>query len=271
MAGNRIKIGNVEVLSLSDMRREVPWDQVFPSVEAAAWKPFHERYPNTVGPGGQFHNNLGAFMVWSQGQVIVVDTGIGPDAGGELLSVMAREGVRLDEVTIVVHTHLHPDHVGWNLSQGKPSFPNARHLVHRDDWAFFGNPENQAKFAWIAATVRPLQEQGKLELVGGDHNVTSEVTTVHTPGHTPGHMSLLIASGGERGVILGDVALHPAQMTEPDWNASFDGIPDLAKQTRRAFLDRIEGENRTIGVGHFQPPSFGRLVRIEGKRYWQGL
>src|SRR2546425_3984349 len=100
---------------------------------------------------------------------------------------------------------------------------------------------------------------------------TTLFRSIPTPGHTPGHMSLAIVSGGQRALIMGDVAIHPAQVTETDWSALFDMDQQLAAQVRRQVLDRIEAEHTTLVACHFPEPGFGHLVRVEGRRYWQGL
>jgi hypothetical protein len=84
-------------------------------------------------------------------------------------------------------------------------------------------------------------------------------------------MSLAIVSGGQRALIMGDVAIHPAQVTETDWSALFDMDQQLAAQVRRQVFDRVEAEHTTLVACHFPEPGFGHLVRVEGRRYWQGL
>ena len=84
-------------------------------------------------------------------------------------------------------------------------------------------------------------------------------------------MSILVSSGGERGILLGDVAIHPAQVTEPEWNTMFELQPDIAIQTRRRTLDRIEAEGLRVVACHFPEPGFGHIVRLEGRRYWRAL
>lgn len=84
-------------------------------------------------------------------------------------------------------------------------------------------------------------------------------------------MSLAIVSGGQRALIMGDVAIHPVQVTETDWSALFDMDQQLAAQVRRQVLDRVEAEHTTLVACHFPEPGFGHLVRVEGRRYWQGL
>jgi hypothetical protein len=83
-------------------------------------------------------------------------------------------------------------------------------------------------------------------------------------------MSLAIVSGGQRALILGDVAVHPAQITETDWSMVQDMDQELAAKVRKQVLDRVEAEHSTLVVCHFPEPGFGNLVRVEGRRYWQG-
>ncbi|MGH8056579.1 MAG: hypothetical protein ACREOH_05005 [Candidatus Entotheonellia bacterium] len=84
-------------------------------------------------------------------------------------------------------------------------------------------------------------------------------------------MSLAIVSGGQRALIMGDVAIHPAQVTETDWAVIFEMNQAMAAEARRQFFSRVEAENATLVACHFPAPGFGRLVRQEGRRYWQGL
>lgn len=155
------------------------------------------------------------YAIQSQGQTVLCDTGIGPGPikflggiRGRLLDDMRDKGIPLEDVDTVVFTHLHGDHVGWNLSADRaPNFPKARFLVPQDDWEFFSkmantNPQMQQ--------VTPLQNLGLMELISGETTITSEVTTYPTPGHTPGHTSILISSNGQRAIVTGDFAHHPA-------------------------------------------------------------
>ena len=120
-------------------------------------------------------------------------------------------------------------------------------------------------------TLGPLENLGVLDLLAGEQALTSEITAVPTPGHTPGHMSLRISSGGQQAVILGDVAIHPAQVTEHDWHFAFELDQPLANQTRREFFDRLAMEGTTVAACHFPGTGFGKIVRVEGRRYWQGF
>ena len=117
----------------------------------------------------------------------------------------------------------------------------------------------------------PLEELGLIEFMDGEHSITRELTAVPTPGHTPGHVSILITSQGQRALVLGDAAHNPAQVEEPDWVSRADMDPELTRQTRKALLDRLEREQILVAAGHFEAPGFGRIVRLDGRRYWRGL
>ena len=172
-------------------------------------------------------------------------------------------------------SHLHLDHVGWNTEErdGRhvPVFPNARYVVHEDDLTHFRKPEVQAagRFPYIDKLIDPLDELGALDTLPGDSDLTAEVRALHTPGHTPGHMSVMVASGGERALIQGDVLIHPAQITEPSWTPLFDGDAETAEATRRTLLDRLEASGDTVVSCHFTKPGFGQIVSVEGRRYWR--
>jgi glyoxylase-like metal-dependent hydrolase (beta-lactamase superfamily II) len=84
-------------------------------------------------------------------------------------------------------------------------------------------------------------------------------------------MSLLIASRGERAILVGDAIGHPAQVEHPDWSVIDDMDGPQAEKTRRQLLDRIEAEGLVLSASHFPEPFFGRVVRLEGRRSWQAL
>jgi glyoxylase-like metal-dependent hydrolase (beta-lactamase superfamily II) len=291
MAESKLLVGHVEIVALTDNAADfpIPLSKLFPNVPADAWAPFRQRYPDLFSGPDTWHNHYGCYLLRSQGRTILVDTGLGSKAtnpgavnmfgggvDGRLLAELHAAGVRPEEVDTVFFTHLHPDHVGWNLRQGaadpRPTFPRARYVVHQTDWTTFKQPEVQAAtaFPFWEETLGPLETLGVLDLLPGEHALTSEITAIPTPGHTPGHMSLAIVSEGQRALIMGDVAVHPAQVTETDWIMRQDMDHPLAAQVRKQVFDRVEGEQMTLVVCHFAEPGFGHLVRVEGRRYWQG-
>jgi len=118
--------------------------------------------------------------------------------------------------------------------------------------------------------VTPLREMGKMELISGERALTEEVSTLPTPGHTPGHTSLLISSAGEKAVVMGDMAHHPAQVDQIDWCSGFDNDHPQTVASRRKLFEMVESEGLVAAFCHFPEP-FGKLVRLEGKRVYRAL
>ena len=279
MASNIIRVGDVEIMALSDGMLEFDLCNFFPTIPADNWRD----YQSHLTEEHKVRFNLGSYLIRSDGLTILVDTGLGPRPAntpdvpwGELLRDFQANGVRPDQVDMVVMTHLHRDHVGWNvLAEGEryvPTFPKARYWMSAKDWEASHQPEVQpTRFPNAPTCVWPLADLGLVELMHGEHSLTRDLTAVPTPGHTPGHMSILVTSRGERALVLGDAAHSPVQLQEPDWVSRADMDPEVTRQTRRALLDRLEREDIIVAAGHFQAPGFGKIVRLQGRRYWQGL
>jgi glyoxylase-like metal-dependent hydrolase (beta-lactamase superfamily II) len=278
MANHVIRIGDVEIMALSDGLLEFDLCNFFPTIPEEQWEPYQSHLTDH-----HVRFNLGSYLIRSDGRTVLVDTGLGPkpadapDAGwGQLLHDFQAKGVRPDEIDMVVLTHLHRDHVGWNLraedSRYVPTFPNARYWLSVKDWETCHRSDVQpTRFVNAPTCVWPLADLGLVEFMQGEHALTRELTALPTPGHTPGHMSILITSHGQRALVLGDAAHSPVQVLEPDWVSRADMDPDLTRHTRRALLDRLEREEIIVAAGHFQAPGFGKIVRLHGRRYWQGL
>ncbi len=272
-----VRVGAIEVVALYDtpLRRAFGW--TFPDVPAEAWSSYRELYP-AAGSGENFTFNTQGFLLRTPERTIVVDTGLGPGpherlggVRGRLLDELRAAGVTPGEVDIVLFTHLHGDHVGWNVVAGEPSFSRARHLVPEQDWRYFGDPDRSERYPHIAQQVAPLQERGMLEMTSGEEQLAPGVRLLPTPGHTPGHQSLLLESGGERAVLIGDVAHHPAQVQETSWGPRFDEDSQAAARTRRRVMEQLESESPLVIAGHFPAPGFGRVVRLEGRRIFRAL
>jgi glyoxylase-like metal-dependent hydrolase (beta-lactamase superfamily II) len=279
VANNIVRVGNVEIMALSDGLLEFDLCNFFPTIPQDDWQP----YESHLTPDHHVRFNLGSYLIRTEGRTVLVDTGLGPRPvdtpdvpWGELLRDFQTKGVRPDEVDMVLLTHLHRDHVGWNLQREDarwvPTFAKARYWMSAKDWEACHEPEIQPqRFPNAPTCVWPLAELGLVELMQGEHSITRELTAVPTPGHTPGHVSILVTSQGERALVLGDAAHSPVQLQETDWVSRADMDPELTRQTRRALVDRLEREQILVAAGHFPAPGFGRIVRLDGRRYWQGL
>ncbi len=273
-----LQVGNAEVVVLQDRKHKFNKTWHYPDVPEEAWEPYADLLG---GPEGAVFLNFGAFMIRVDGKTILVDTGWGPDIGppgdeatpARLLDELAEVGVGVSDIDIVAFTHLHPDHVGWNLVREgdviRPRFDRARYLVPEGDWEHYNAREEMHPN--IRQQALPLGDLDVMELIGGGHPVSVSVTTEATPGHTPGHLSFVIASGGERCFILGDLAHHPAVLQETHWVQAFDWDPEQAVATRKEVFERLERDQSLVVAGHFPHPCAGRFVRVDGRRTWKPL
>jgi glyoxylase-like metal-dependent hydrolase (beta-lactamase superfamily II) len=169
---------------------------------------------------------------------------------------------------VVVCTHLHFDHVGWNtrLENGAwvPTFPNARYLFGRVEWEHWNANPNAGPAVTLEDAVRPLVESGQADLVEVDHKVSDSVWLEPTPGHTPGHVAVRISSNGQEALITGDLTHHPVQWAEPDWGASPDSDPVESEATRRRLIEEHANTAMLVIGTHYAPPTAGHLVHRDG-------
>jgi glyoxylase-like metal-dependent hydrolase (beta-lactamase superfamily II) len=214
---------------------------------------------------------VNAVLIRGAGSTVLVDTGLGPEprtfmpgAGAQLLAELARAGSSPAEVDLVVHTHLHVDHVGWD-----GSFPNARYAVPTDDWSYFMSEESLQQRPHLGDRVEPLDDAGLVVLVEGELEIASGVRLVPTPGHTPGHASVFIESQGSELVVLGDVVVHEMQLADPDLVYVSDHDPALAAATRKQVLAQLADTGTDVIVSHFHGP--GRFSRRGEGFSWSSL
>ncbi len=184
------------------------------------------------------------------------------------LANLSAAGFRPGQIDVVLCTHLHVDHVGWNtrLMDGTwmPTFPNARYLFARDELTFWQSHYATEAFTddpYYEDSILPVIEAGLAEVVDGDHTIDDWVRLVPTPGHTPGHVCVEAASRGERAMLSGDLMHHPLQCAEPDWSSCFCVDPGHSCRTRRAFLAEHAESGALILPAHFPTPTAGRVIR----------
>jgi glyoxylase-like metal-dependent hydrolase (beta-lactamase superfamily II) len=212
---------------------------------------------------------LGGFLVRGGDRVVLVDTGVGrvdtgTFRGGALLESMARAGVSPAEVTDVVLTHLHFDHVGWTTQKGAIVFEHATYRCHAADWDHFVSGPTREE-----GSVRKLSPlEGRLELFGADAEVAPGISVRHAPGHTPGSAVVVVSDGADRALLLGDAVHCPVELEEDTWEFIFDVDPALATRTREALAREFEGTDVPMAAAHFAGLRFGRLLPGTGRRQW---
>ncbi|KNE84260.1 MULTISPECIES: MBL fold metallo-hydrolase [Streptomyces] len=215
-----------------------------------------------------------AVQTWvlrSEGKTILIDTGVGnhkerpyAPAWGHLeldfLGNLERAGVRPDDVDIVVNTHLHVDHVGWNTRLEDrtwvPTFRNATYLMPKADFEFW-NPANNPKIAGgvnqnvFEDSVAPVHAAGQVLLWETGHEIDANLRLRATPGHTPGSSVVMLASGSEHAVFVGDLMHSPFQVMRPEHNSCFCEDAPAARRTRREILGRAADSNALVLPAHF--------------------
>jgi glyoxylase-like metal-dependent hydrolase (beta-lactamase superfamily II) len=198
------------------------------------------------------------------------------------LDRLAAAGARPEDVDVVLCTHLHPDHVGWNTrlidDTWVPTFPNARYVIGQlefDDmrsWYESGERTHPLDHDLAAAwedSVLPILRSGQAHFVGEGHFVCDEldhgVWLESTPGHTRGHVAVHIEGGGAHAVATGDAFHHLLQLNHPDVSQGADVDPARSMATRRRLLEDFAGADTIVLPGHFHAPSAGRIVESGGR------
>jgi glyoxylase-like metal-dependent hydrolase (beta-lactamase superfamily II) len=267
-------VGNVAVTRVAEVVIPVPREYMVPGITDAqidAQRPWIDPY---FHDDGALLLSFHALVVESSGTTIVVDTCVGVDtpriAPGDptfpdRLAAVIDGG--LEAVDVVLCTHLHFDHVGWNMrtidGRPVPTFPTARYLIGRTELDFLDTDDDSHEVR--RPSVDPLLEAGLVDVIDVAHRITDEVRTIPTPGHTPGHVAVLIESAGRTALITGDTFHTPLQLTHPELVASrFDWDTAMAAETRRQLVATY-ADTETLLIGtHFPPPSAGYVRHGDG-------
>jgi len=187
------------------------------------------------------------------------------------LDRLAAAGARPDEIDMVMCTHLHHDHLGWNtqLKDGRwqPTFPNARYVFSKLDFDYFRKIDVDpatapAEFGTFRECVLPVVEAGRADLVTGPHRLNEFIEIVAAPGHSPGHFVFKLESGGDRAMLTGDVFHHLLQVFYPDWNFPKNSNADDARTSRRRLFEDCASSDALIFPGHVGAPFAGRIEKV---------
>jgi len=220
-------------------------------------------------------------------EVVLIDAGMGSygkaggGTSGRFMENFAAAGFRPEQITGVVLTHAHGDHInGLVTDAGTPAFPNARVFVNKAEVEFFTGPgvmpnsrlpEADAKgmVANAAAKLAVLKE--KLELIKPGDKVLGGLEFVDAAGHTPGHMCVSVDAGGERLFVMGDLAHnHVVMFHNPNWTIAFDTDPKMAAAARKRIFPMLAADRARVLAYHLPWPGFGRVGK-HGDSYWWSI
>ncbi|MEV0050747.1 MBL fold metallo-hydrolase [Saccharopolyspora shandongensis] len=266
---------------------EMPPDTFFPESPEGAWNaPWLA--PDFLDPrSGECVSAIQTWLLRSEGRTILVDTGVGnhkerpyspvwSHLNTDFLGNLARAGVRPEDVDLVINTHLHVDHVGWNTYlDGRswvPTFPNATYLMPRADFEFW-NPANghrpnlgRGNQNVFEDSVAPVHEAGLAVLWEDGYRIDANLRLDLAPGHTPGSSVVTLESGGDRALFVGDLLHTALQFVEPDTNSCFCEDPAQARATRRRLLGWAADANALVLPAHLGGHGGAEVVR-EGGRF----
>jgi len=190
-------------------------------------------------------------------------------AAQRLPAQLADRGLEPEQIDIVINTHLHFDHCGWNTrivnSQAVPTFPNARYFVHRGELEHARHPTERDRVSYIPDNFEPMVKSGQWQLVEGEHReVVPGVELIVLPGHTNDMMGVRLSSGGQTAIFLSDLVPMTAHLPLP-WIMGLDSYPLTTLANKKKWLPLIVREGWLALFCHDGKIPAARLREQEGK------
>jgi glyoxylase-like metal-dependent hydrolase (beta-lactamase superfamily II) len=278
-------VGDVRVFMVPEVviPTSVRWllpDAPREQVEAArAWM-----QPAFMDENGYLIQSVHTYVLKTPTRVVLIDTGVGnakARAGGipafnmldtPFLQRLASIGVQPDDVDLVLCTHMHTDHVGWDArrrgNEWTPTFPRARHAFARPEYEAFTAAlrRSNAQAAVWADSIEPVVRAGLADVVDADADFGEGIRLEPSFGHTPGHVSVVLESGGGEAVFIGDVMHSPLQALFPRLRCALGGPEEASREARLAVLERYADTGTPLFGAHFGAHG-GGYVRREGPAF----
>ncbi|MBM3297576.1 MAG: MBL fold metallo-hydrolase [Candidatus Aminicenantes bacterium] len=276
MNSRELSLGGLRVSGLRDGFFSLDGGAMFGVVPKALWSrsfPADERNRITLG--------LNSFLVRGGGMTVLIETGIGDRMPARLkelyglvreeglVGALTGEGVRPEEVDLVVNTHLHFDHCGGNTRRDEegrvvPVYSRAEYVVQRGEWEDALEPNDRDKSSYLPDNYLPLERDGRLRLVEGETRIAPGITVLPAPGHTRGHQAVKVEGGGRALFIMGDMVPTAAHV-RTSYVMSYDLFPLETMRQKKRFYEQGLAEGWIFGFMHDPEHFFGRVEKREGK------
>jgi glyoxylase-like metal-dependent hydrolase (beta-lactamase superfamily II) len=268
-------VGDVRVtIVVESQTNHIPPEFFFPAATTDEVATHDWLVPDYADEAGKIGLRVQAFVVETPTRTIMIDPCVG---NGKKLDIpfwheqqwpfwerFETAGFSADDVDLVVHTHLHADHVGWDThpedGSWVPTFTRARHLYNEASLAWVRAPSASNDSNVFPQSVQPILDAGLADIVDEDADLGECLRLAPSNGHTPGHVSLWIESGGEVALLTGDFFHHPVQCAIPAWAEIGDCDPDEARDTRRRMLEEAATRAALVFATHFPTRPVGRIV-----------
>lgn len=293
---NRVQLGRASVARVVEFQFELAAG-VFPQTSPSGWRDNADLLlPDFFDPvTDEWHIAVQSWVIVVDGLTVVVDTGVGNDRqrphmppldhlNTGFLAALQSAGVDRHAVDVVINTHIHSDHVGWNTTLEHetwvPTFPNARYLVPAADYHHFApdgpaarqSPRSEEEAAQqrgdqlvFADSVLPIVDAGQLVEWSGDYQISDSLRLRPAPGHTPGS-SVLWLDAGQPAVFVGDLTHSPLQLRLPDEACAFDMNAGAAAVTRRRIFTEAAQAKAAVIPAHY-PGCGGATIRADEDRF----
>lgn len=255
------RIGQLEAVALKDGSLNIPV-----GAAESPWKNTAEVTALLKASGvtdDTIHLSIQPLLIKDGDRVVLIDTGAGGQMGteGRLQTSLREAGVTSAQVTDVLISHAHGDHVGGLVANGALAFPNATIRMSIPEWTAL---QSETDMADLVRVITP-----KVQAFAPGSVVAPNITAVSLDGHTPGHSGYEIAQGSGRLLYIGD-ALHSSiiSVQRPDWRNTWDADSAAAIATRQGLLERGASQGLLIYGNHFPFPGLGRFQRRDDGFVW---
>lgn len=265
----KTKVGNIEVVSLLDGSTEFSNDLMI-EAKPDDLKAAKER--NFLNPDNPFPGYVNGFLINDGKKIRLVDTGArgAMPAAGRLLSQLTALGFQLDDISEIIITHGHPDHVGGLLNEeAMRVFPKSAIRisdVEMDFWFDYKNaekyPEKKQLFGIAKKYLGAYRNSGQIETFKMGADLGGGLTSVALPGHTPGHSGVRVSDGADQMIIWADIVHVPAmQFYDPNQSIGYDFEPDKARETRKKIFAEAEKDRVRVAGMHLCFPAIGHVAK----------
>ena len=267
-----LDLGGAEITVLSDGHLMLPLGFIMPDIPRSDIDAFFAAHGGTPEA---FTPDCNITFCRVGDRFVVFDVGSGPNfmpTAGKLPAAMEEAGIDPEEVTDVVFTHAHPDHL-WGVIDDfdEPLFPNATYRMGAGELDFWRSPETLAampeerKTFVVGAQSRLAAIEDRMATFAAGDEVIPGIEAVATHGHTPGHMSFMVHGTSDSVLVVGDAISNVlVSFEKPDWHSGSDQDPAMGAETRSALLDRLAGDGSRIVGYHLPHPGQGRVERKDG-------
>lgn len=244
------QLGDLELTILSDGTYVLDGGAMFGVIPKSLWS-----HKIAVDDRNLFRCGLNSLLVRGAGKTVLIETGIGNkltdkmkaiyEPQEQLMASLGSVGLGPEDIDIVINTHLHFDHCGWNtvFKNGKAgaTFPKAKYYAPLGEWEHGKKQLERDKISYISDNYDPLIASGQMELIAGGREIIPGVAVFPCPGHTRTMQAVTIASGGQTACYISDI-IPTAAHTELTWGMAFDLFPLETIESKRSYYARAVPE-----------------------------